>query len=181
MLKRVIRKSLLSAILLYTLFFIIQTAWSSSAQIYLKNDSSSDEIMQVVDQVCKLSKDTECNSARTFLQNQGCLQNPYSNECKEARSTVDSACACEQARNMLKSSDCRSSPGSQLCKEAIDKIESSSCVEGLIFEGTVRRGTKIPIFICMSSSGYGRISVRQVMHIWKNYNLINAGDTVSYP
>jgi hypothetical protein len=62
-------------------------------------------------------------------------------------------------------------------------MESSRCLEGFIFEGAVESGEKIPLTICMSISGYGHISVRDIRKgfAWKSYRLISNGDTLGYP
>jgi hypothetical protein len=160
-----------------------QDTGSGMAKIYLKNDSLFTGMLQVRDEICKTSRESECGNARTLLQSEECKQNIFTSTCKAARNTVDSACGCGQAQNTLKSSACRQGPFSPECKEAGDKIDSSSCQDGIIFEGAVGSGEKKPLTICLSPSGYGHVSVRDPgkNSLWKSYRLINNGDTLGYP
>jgi len=161
---------------------VAKDAGSGSNLIYIKNGSSSNAVLQINDEVCKQSNDIVCDNARTLLLSQECLQNPLSPSCKAARGTVDSKCGCVQARNTLSRPDCRKNPSSRECSEAQSKIASSSCQEGLIFEGIVESGVKIPLTICLSPSGYGNVSVKDIKSsFWKSYRLVSPGDTLSYP
>jgi len=161
---------------------ITQDVESGSNLIYIKNSSSSGAKLQINDEVCKQSNDVECDNARTILLNQECLQNPISPACNAARSTVDSKCGCVQARNTLSSVNCTKNSFAPECSEAQSKIASSSCQEGLIFEGTIESGVKIPLTICLSPAGYGHVSVKDIRNsVWKSYHLISPGDTLSYP
>jgi hypothetical protein len=161
---------------------VTKDAGSSSNLIYIKNGSSSSAMLQINDDVCKQSNDIVCDNARTLLLSQECLQDPLSPSCKAARDTVDSKCGCVQARNTLSRLDCKKNPSSRECSEAQSKMASSSCQEGLIFEGIVESGVKIPLTICLSPSGYGNVSVKVIKNsFWKSYRLISPGDTLSYP
>lgn len=173
---------LLSAVGVLSVLMVSSSAANAdSAQVYLKNGSSFTAMLQVKDEVCKQSPDTECEYARTLLASRECAQNPFSAECKAARITVDSACSCEQARTILREKNCLEQPSSPECKQAGNKLDSSSCQEGIIFEGSVERGEKIVLTICLSPAGFGQIAVKDGKNAyWTSYHLIHAEDTLTY-
>ena len=157
-------------------------AGGDSNLIYIKNGSSSSAMLQIKDEVCKQSIDSECDTAHTLLLSRECLQNPLSSSCNAAQGVVDSKCGCVEARTTVSRPDCRNNPSSRECSEAQSKLASSSCQEGLIFDGSVESGVKLPLTICLSPSGYGNVSVKDSKNsFWKSYRLISPGDTLSYP
>ena len=170
------------AMILCFLSAVVRDADSASDFIYIKNSSSSSVMLQITDDVCRRSFDIECDNARTALLSQECMQNIPSPACNAARNIVDTKCSCVQARKTLNQAECRNSLYSPECRDAQSKAASSSCLERLIFEGTVKSGASIPLTACFSSAGYSSVSIKEPKNsFWKSYRLINPGDTVSYP
>jgi hypothetical protein len=91
--------------------------------------------------------------------------------------------ACTQADFIVKSRECRKTPQMDACIRAQQTLEGGSCVEGLVYEGSLAVGEKISLSICANPSGYGRFSMRDLSRntIWKSNFLVNNGDSLSYP
>jgi hypothetical protein len=93
--------------------------------------------------------------------------------------------ACTQADFITKSRECRKTPQMDACVRAQEKIDGGSCVEGLIYEGSVEVNGKISLSICANPSGYGRLSMRDLSRsrntLWKSNVLISNGERLSWP
>ncbi len=149
----------------------------------LRNDSLFDGVLQVRDDVCGIAPETGCSDARLSLRSPECLDNPASQECRNAREVYDSACGCETARATLDSRTCRERPSAPECMDARSKADSASCQAGVIFEGSVPGGARVSLALCATPAGYGQVSVRDIRKgpVWKNYRLLSDGDTIGYP
>ncbi len=104
-------------------------------------------------------------------------------QIKDEECSLSTDLYCEMARIRLRREDCVKRRRSPDCAEAEDILAASSCIPGLIYEGTASRGEKVTVSVCKSSGGFGNIAVRNLRNgeIWTKYFLISDGNTVKYP
>ncbi len=100
------------------------------------------------------------------------------NVCKLPSKNIE----CEKAAIKANSEECGQSNPPSRCGEARELLNSSSCVRGLVFEGTVAREATVRVTVCKSSTGFGNLSVRDLNkgNTWTLFSLLNDGDSVSY-
>jgi len=93
------------------------------------------------------------------------------------------ASSCIKAEKKVKSKSCIKKKSLKGCKKAKKKLESKECIAGLIFEGALEKGEEVELPICRNSSGYGRLSIRNIDKslLWTAFHLLNDGETIRYP
>jgi hypothetical protein len=104
-------------------------------------------------------------------------------QIKDEECALSSFFECEKAAIRLRREDCRRPGQSPECAEAGEILATSTCIPGLIYEGTASRGDKVTVSVCKSSGGFGNISVRNLRNglVWTRYFLLTDGNTVRYP